>query len=157
MNTTIQAPLLRHQCSKGLPVVTASITTHNPETLQAIFCQPEQGSALTEWHDPVDNDQMAFFTLYHTATVPTTTENDLDLHRQLMDARTGGPPLVVPNGVVCRMVDFAPGYSSVDHRSLSIDYGVVIEGTIELILDSGETCSILRGGMTVQRGTSATE
>jgi quercetin dioxygenase-like cupin family protein len=106
-----------------------------------------------EWHDAVDNNQMAFYTLYHTTKVPTETTADLDTHIRLMDARTGGPPLVVNKGVVCRMVDFAPGYASVDHRSLSIDYGVVIEGKIELILDSGEVRTVERGGMTVQRGT----
>ncbi|KAE8346128.1 hypothetical protein BDV24DRAFT_124325 [Aspergillus arachidicola] len=40
------------------------------------------------------------------------------------------------------------------HRSVSIDYGVVIEGEIELILDSGDTRRMQRGDISVQRGTN---
>ena len=39
------------------------------------------------------------------------------------------------------------------HRTESIDYGVVLEGTIELVLDSGETRVMRRGDVCVQRGT----
>jgi len=67
-----------------------------------------------------------------------------------------GPPLVVQNGTCCRMVDFSPGFTSVAHQTVSIDYGVVIQGTIELLLDSGEKRLISPGGMIVQRGTMHT-
>lgn len=39
------------------------------------------------------------------------------------------------------------------HRTESIDYGVVIEGSVELILDSGEKRIMHRGDVCVQRGT----
>jgi len=39
------------------------------------------------------------------------------------------------------------------HRTESIDYGVVLEGEMELILDSGETRIMRRGDVCVQRGT----
>jgi quercetin dioxygenase-like cupin family protein len=39
------------------------------------------------------------------------------------------------------------------HRTISIDYGVVLEGEIELILDSGEKRLMKRGDISVQRGT----
>lgn len=48
------------------------------------------------------------------------------------------PGIHVPNGSVARLIDFAPGVESPFHRAMSIDYGVVIEGTFELSLDSGE-------------------
>ncbi|RBR22531.1 hypothetical protein FVER53590_25055 [Fusarium verticillioides] len=37
------------------------------------------------------------------------------------------------------------------HRTLSIDYGVVIEGEMELVLDSGENRAMKRGDVAVQR------
>jgi quercetin dioxygenase-like cupin family protein len=40
------------------------------------------------------------------------------------------------------------------HRTLSLDMGIVIEGEIELVLDSGETRLMKRGDLAVQRGTN---
>jgi quercetin dioxygenase-like cupin family protein len=39
------------------------------------------------------------------------------------------------------------------HRTVSLDYGIVIEGEIELILDSGERKKMVAGDIAVQRGT----
>jgi hypothetical protein len=50
------------------------------------------------------------------------------------------------------------------HRTVSLDYGIVLEREIELVLDSGETrlmcrrdVAIKRGTMHAWRNTSATE
>jgi quercetin dioxygenase-like cupin family protein len=51
-------------------------------------------------------------------------------------------------------VDFAPGKDPYMHRTESLDYGVVLEGTVELSLDSGETRIMKRGDMCVQRATN---
>jgi len=53
-------------------------------------------------------------------------------------------------------VDFAPGkdVEPLMHRTESLDFGVVLEGTVELILDSGETRIMNRGDICVQRATS---
>lgn len=40
------------------------------------------------------------------------------------------------------------------HKTVSVDYGVVIEGTIELELDSGEKQIMHRGDVCVQRLTA---
>lgn len=40
------------------------------------------------------------------------------------------------------------------HRTISLDYGVVLEGEVELILDSGESRLLRRGDVVVQRGTN---
>ncbi|KAM5514660.1 cupin domain-containing protein [Fusarium oxysporum f. sp. phaseoli] len=60
--------------------------------------------------------------------------------------------LATLQGSVLRFVDFPPGRSAM-HRTLSIDYGVVIEGEMELVLDSGENRVMKRGDVAVQRGT----
>ena len=39
------------------------------------------------------------------------------------------------------------------HRTVSLDYGVVLEGEIELTLDSGDSRVMKRGDISVQRGT----
>jgi quercetin dioxygenase-like cupin family protein len=56
-------------------------------------------------------------------------------------------------GTVARYVDLPPGALSPIHRTVSLDYGVVLEGDIELVLDSGETRELQRGDLVVQRGT----
>ena len=40
------------------------------------------------------------------------------------------------------------------HRTQSLDYGVVLEGEVEMILDGGETRLLRRGDVAVQRGTN---
>lgn len=40
------------------------------------------------------------------------------------------------------------------HKTVSVDYGVVLEGVIELVLDSGETRIMRRGDVCVQRATN---
>jgi quercetin dioxygenase-like cupin family protein len=64
-----------------------------------------------------------------------------------------GPP---PAGSVIRVIDFLPaasgGVRSPMHRTRSIDYGIVLQGEMVLILSDGET--VLRpGDVVVQRGT----
>ena len=52
------------------------------------------------------------------------------------------------------MIDFAPGAESPMHRTLSIDYGVVLEGEFEFELDSGEKRIMRRGDVSVNRGAA---
>lgn len=55
---------------------------------------------------------------------------------------------------MCRFVDFAPSATPMMHRTASLDYGVVLEGTVECILDSGETRTMNKGDLCVQRATN---
>ena len=57
-------------------------------------------------------------------------------------------------GTVCRIVDFGPNTQPVMHRTQSLDYGVVLEGEVEMQLDSGESRILKRGDVAVQRGTN---
>ena len=40
------------------------------------------------------------------------------------------------------------------HRTNSIDYGIVLEGEVELELDEGVKRTVRQGGVVVQRGTN---
>ncbi|KAI0482203.1 hypothetical protein GGR56DRAFT_619008 [Xylariaceae sp. FL0804] len=63
------------------------------------------------------------------------------------------PGLVLPGGTVARYVDSPPDSLSPMHRTVSLDYGVVLEGEVELVLDGGETRLLKRGDLAVQRAT----
>ena len=129
-----------------LPQPRRLITTHNADG-RAIVHSAEDLHRICH-----DNDKMAFSVMYTTSTFPADLNNDADIaaHSALMDKGVG---LVNPNGTVIRCVDFAPGYSCPMHRTQSLDYGIVLEGSIDMLLDSGERQSMKRGDMAVQRAT----
>ncbi len=60
---------------------------------------------------------------------------------------------MIPGGTVLRLVDMPPGATSPMHRTVSLDYGVVLDGSVELILDDGVSKVMERGDMSIQRGT----
>ncbi|MFJ9900902.1 cupin domain-containing protein [Streptomyces sp. NPDC091280] len=60
----------------------------------------------------------------------------------------------VPGGTVFRVGEFEPGLRSPMHRTRSIDYGLVLRGTLGLELDSGEQVRLNAGDVFVQRGTN---
>jgi quercetin dioxygenase-like cupin family protein len=56
------------------------------------------------------------------------------------------------DGTVFRVVEYAPGVTPRKHRTNSIDYAVVMSGSIEVALDN-ETVKLSAGDTLVQRGT----
>lgn len=90
---------------------------------------------------------------YTTSEFPANLNNEVDIktHGKLMEKNTLG--LVNPGGTVCRFVDFKPGGEPFMHRTQSLDYGIVLQGEIEMILDSGEKRTLKAGDIAVQRGT----
>jgi mannose-6-phosphate isomerase-like protein (cupin superfamily) len=59
----------------------------------------------------------------------------------------------IDNGTVFRVVKFEPGVSPRNHRTDSLDYGVVMSGEIHMELDDGLTVRAKAGDVIVQRGT----
>ncbi len=59
----------------------------------------------------------------------------------------------VEGGTVFRIVHYAPGVTPRNHRTDSIDYAVVISGTIEMELDDKVIVKLKAGDVLVQRGT----
>jgi len=58
-----------------------------------------------------------------------------------------------PGGTVIRIVDLQPGGASPMHRTESVDYGIVLEGEVHLVLDDGSEARLGPGDVVVQRGT----
>ncbi|KIN06858.1 hypothetical protein OIDMADRAFT_111720 [Oidiodendron maius Zn] len=63
------------------------------------------------------------------------------------------PGIVMSNGTVLRIVDMRPKHVSPMHRTVSLDYCCCLEGTAELVLDSGESRILKRGDVVVERAT----
>ena len=56
------------------------------------------------------------------------------------------------NGTIFRIVDFPPTGAGLMHRTRSIDYAVVLEGEIDMLLDDSEV-HLRAGDVLVQKGT----
>jgi quercetin dioxygenase-like cupin family protein len=93
-------------------------------------------------------DGALFYEVWATDAMPAPiggTEPDPTL-----DALTVPP---APGGTKIRINEFPPGVVSPVHRTQSVDYGIVLDGEVVLVLDDSET--VLRAGdVVVQRGTS---
>lgn len=129
-----------------LPQPRRLITSHNADGKAIIH------SATDFAWENMDKDRMAFGFVYSTSEFPPDLTNEVDIttNEELIEKGVG---LVNPTGTVIRCVDFAPGYRCGMHRTQSLDYGIVLEGSIDLVLDSGDVQSMKRGDVAVQRAT----
>jgi quercetin dioxygenase-like cupin family protein len=57
-----------------------------------------------------------------------------------------------PGGTVIRITELSPGARSPMHRTETVDYGIVLAGRIQLILDDSEV-ALGPGDIVIQRGT----
>lgn len=94
----------------------------------------------------IPSGDAAFALLWTTASVPADNDDD-------SEGRDRAAGLTLNSGSVIRVVDMLPGGVSPMHRSNSIDYGIVLSGTVELELDDGAVVTLAPGDVVVQRGT----
>jgi mannose-6-phosphate isomerase-like protein (cupin superfamily) len=100
------------------------------------------------------DDGVSFHEIWNTAGAPATitaVEDSEPTERTLAVP----PP---PCGTKIRINEFMPGHlddrglQSPVHRTASVDYGIVLEGEITLVLDDSEV-TLHAGDIVVQRGT----
>jgi hypothetical protein len=126
------------------------ITTHNEEG-KAIL-EPEL-SSKAPFYALGKGDTDAFFAqAYVTEGFPTKLADgaDLDVYKHYLNQPPG---ITVSKGTVLRYVDIPPDFTSPMHQTVSLDYGVLLEGEVDLVLDSGETRAMKRGDVCIQRAT----
>jgi quercetin dioxygenase-like cupin family protein len=94
-----------------------------------------------------------FYELWATDAAPAPIDTE-PTDTDLADPAAG--PLLVspaPNGTKIRINELPPGAGSPMHRTQTVDYGIVLDGEVVLVLEDSET--VLRAGdVVVQRGTS---
>ncbi len=125
----------------GLPLVQRVVTGHDANG-RAVFrsedCSPTK---------LIPGGDASFLLIWTTDTVPADNNDETDGRDR--DAGT-----TLNQGSVIRIVDMLPGKQSPMHRTNSIDYGIVLEGEIELELEDGAKRTVRQGGIIVQRGTN---
>jgi len=126
------------------------VVTGHDESGKSIFL--EDGNVPVVRHLP--GEGVGFYEIWNTGAmpVPVSATEEEPTKRDLTV-----PP--APNGTKIRINEFFPGH--LDHRNLqspihrteSIDYGIVLEGEVVLVLDDSEV-TLKAGDVVVQRGTS---
>ncbi|KAH6717825.1 hypothetical protein BKA61DRAFT_653330 [Leptodontidium sp. MPI-SDFR-AT-0119] len=131
-----------------LPRLNRYITTHD-DSGKAILANEIPSQA--KWTPA--GKEANFFLGYATTTFPAdlSSTTDINTYNSLLSSPPG---LVIHGGSVLRIVDMAPGITSPMHRTTSLDYGVVLEGNVELVLDGGDKVVLKRGDTCVQRATN---
>lgn len=129
-----------------LPPVKRYISTHDAN-----------GNAIWDESVPVEiQEQRNGGFSVHTAWY---NENNSNNHADGHDIQTyrNHPfekDLAPSSGSAVRVVDIWPGHPAVMHRTASVDYGVVIEGEVDCVLDNGATKTFRRGDIIIQRGAN---
>jgi quercetin dioxygenase-like cupin family protein len=116
------------------------VTGHNAYG-EAVFIDDQQHEVTL-----IPSGDAAMLTLWTTEEVPANLNDKSD--GMLRDAG-----LSLHGGSVIRVCDILPGQASPMHRTNSIDYGIIIDGQIELELDCGAAKLLKTGDVIVQQGT----
>jgi len=133
-----------------LPYIRRYITTHNTEG-EAVFLSHAQVPDYLPSAPAGDDGEIAL--LYATTSDPASVDAEADV--AIYDEFLHQPPgITVDQGTVFRLIDLCPGKATPMHRTVSLDYGVIIEGDVDLVLDSGACRHMRRGDVSVQRGTA---
>lgn len=119
------------------------VTTHDSEGRSTL------DDSISEEAQPWQHLPTAsMFLGYTTNSFPVNLKDDTDKYADMLKR----PPGLAYGSSVCRIVDLSPGDVSPMHRTQTVDYGFVLEGKVELIL---EDCTRVmeRGDICVQRAT----
>jgi hypothetical protein len=130
-----------------LPPVRRVVTGHD-SIGNAIF--DSDAAIMPVAVDPSSKVPMGFTLIHRTTGFPVDNQGGQDEFGpgNLQRSR-------FPRGIVCEVVDVPPAGTSQQaphfHRNVSLDYGVIMEGTLDLILDGGVKRTLHTGDVYVQR------
>lgn len=136
--------------ANDLPAIRRYITTHSAEG-EAVFLSQSLIPEFIPSHTAGQDGEISM--LYVTVTNPVSVDDELDV-AAYDDYLHLSPGLTTSQGSVMRIIDLRPSKVTPMHRTVSLDYVVVLEGDIDLVLDSGQSRILHRGDVIVQRGTA---
>ena len=122
------------------------ITTHD-SSAKAIFSNNVE-EARTKLDTPIGSMEM----LYTTHKMPVNVASESDIEQYSKDSREGlGNRLCPEGGIAAAILNITPNSESPFHRTMTLDIFLVIEGVLELQLDSGEQRTLHAGDCVTQR------
>lgn len=120
-----------------------------PSTRRVVTAHNEDAKAII-WKDgPVHGTRAPhgpwLYPIWNTDTLPP----DVNVKEDRSLVKTG----LANNGVVIRHVDFPPRSVGTVHRTITLDYIVVLKGEVVLVLDDGSRTLLKEGDSCVQQAT----
>jgi quercetin dioxygenase-like cupin family protein len=127
------------------------ITTHDPNGT-AIF-SPK--ASVSQHSMPIPIGDIRIISSSHQSLPNFSNESDIDQYQLNRSSPffPGERRICPDNGTAACIVSMAPGAESGMHRTMTLDTIIVIEGEVEITLDSGETRRLKVGDSLVQRAT----
>jgi quercetin dioxygenase-like cupin family protein len=129
--------------SRSIPQSVRRIVTKHNEAGKAVVFSADK-AAIETWPGADAGGAV----VWSTEKVPADN-SDGDIEGAKRDVG-----VTLRGGSVLRVTELGPGFATPMHRTLSTDYCIVLSGTLELVLDGGETVRLSAGDAVVQRGTN---
>ncbi|KAJ2994104.1 hypothetical protein NUW58_g1645 [Xylaria curta] len=134
---------------KPLPVIHRYITTHGADGKPTFETGVKEEINFDRTHMSCD-----LFLAYTGTQFPVDLGHGSDLDTYKGHIVKKPESFMIPGGFLSRYVDYHPGCAPLWHRTTTLDFGVVVEGQIQLELEGGEKRILNRGDVVVQRGTN---
>ena len=116
-----------------------------PQIRRVVTAHDAEGRAIVAIDDVKQDERF---------TLIWTTEGFLVDNMDAADAGKRDVGITLPGGTVFRIGEIAPGARSPMHRTNSVDYGIVMDGDLDMEVDGGEVVHLKAGDVVVQRGTN---
>lgn len=130
----------------SLPTIRQVVTGHTPDGEAIIDSDKELVPYNPYDESPGKLGETAFTTLWRTDSFPARAQGPWE------DLNGKRIPIYDSVGTTARVVDFPPG-PGIMHRTISLDFGIVLSGEIILELDNGVKTTMKQHDLAVQRGT----
>ncbi|KAJ7649541.1 hypothetical protein DFH06DRAFT_1331904 [Mycena polygramma] len=95
----------------------------------------------------------SMYDLYRTSESPAVIDSEVTEEGKWVDEIAQNAEHVSKDGSTLRAFDLEPNSVSPFHRTVSLDYAVVVKGSVVLELDDGKRVKVNEGDTVVQRGT----
>ena len=89
----------------------------------------------------------------HASRVIWSSDTAVPVNDGDEDAAARALPTSLKEGSIFRIGRYEPGVAPRNHRTDSLDYAVVLSGSIDMELDDGVVVTLRQGDVLVQRGT----
>lgn len=109
-----------------------------------------QGKSIVEF-DEVTRNIVSRRNGHASSVIWTTTQAPCD-NNEPGDQGLRDVNACAAQGAIFRVVEYGPGVSPRMHRTITIDYAVVMSGEIFMVLDDGKEVHLKQGDVLVQRG-----